>query len=250
MSKHWFEANASRLMAEILRDFCVVSLTLEEQFSRYDNAGNLSYAVLRDTLGDEMNRGILWRLKDTAHHIFRNTQDATVAGKLLDWAIGYIFHETLKLLEDTHQHQYYAPSLLAMAEDNPSPELIAIAEDFSQMARETQEDMGRTVGRIRKLLSQTRLFFHRCYANQKDNIDLARTLHDREALIHKAFAGEFETFCAAVYGDRRQLLLLNAAQSLARVGKLEQARSAVNKAMGIAPDDPEILDMAQTLAEL
>ena len=234
-------------MAEILRDFCVVSLSLEEQFSRYDNAGNLSYAVLRDILGDEMNRGILWRLKDATHHLFRNAPDATVAGKLLDWAIGYIFHETIKLMEDTHQHQYYTPSLLGMAENNPSPELTAIAEEFSQMVRDTQKDMGRTVGRIHKLLSLTRRFFHPCYAGQKDNLDIARMLNDREDLIRDAFAGEFETFCTAVYGDKRHLLFLNAALSLARGGKMEAARTALDKAQTCAPDNPEIAAAASTI---
>lgn len=247
MSKHWLEANGSRLMAEILRDFCVVSLTLEEQFTRYDSAGNISYAVLREILGEEMNRGILWRLKDTAHHLLRNAQNVAVAGKLLDWAIGYIFHETLKLLEDTHQHQYYAPSLFSMAEDNPSPELTAIARDFTGMALEIQEDMGRTVGRIRKLLAHARLFFHRCYAGRKDNIYLARLLHDREELIHEAFAGEYENFRAAVYGKDLHSLYLNAAMSLAHGGRRREAAAALEKARSLAPEAPEIAEAAGNL---
>ena len=248
MSKHWLEANSSRLMAEILRDFCAVSITLEEQFTRYDGAGNLSYAVLRETLGEEMNRGILWRLKDTAHHLLRNAQNATAAGKLLDWAIGYIFHETLKLLEDTHQHQYYAPSLLAMVEDNPSPELIAVARDFTRMAHETQEEMGRTVDRSRRLFAHARLFFHRCYAGQKDNLYLARLLHDREDLIREAFGGEYENFLNAVYGKKRQTLFLNAAVSLTHGGRKDQARAALDRAGTIAPEDPEITAAMHKLA--
>ncbi len=247
MSKHWLEANGSRLMAEILRDFCVVSLTLEEQCARYDSAGNLSYAVLRETLGDQMNRGILWRLKDTAHHLLRNAQNATVAGKLLDWAIGYIFHEALKLLEDTHQQQYYTPSLLGMIEDNHSQRLSAIARDFTLMAGENQEDMGRAVGRIRRLLAHARLFFHRCYAGQKDNIYLARLLHDQEPLIREAFAGEYDNFCASVYGDSRQALYLNAAVSLVYGGRKAEARAALEKARSIAPDDPEVAAAARRL---
>jgi hypothetical protein len=110
MSQHWFNANGSRLMAEILRDFCVVSITLEEQFNRYDNAGNVSYAVLRKMLGDQMDRGILWRLKDTAHHLLRDVHGSPVAARLLDWAIGYIFHKTFKLMENTHQHNTTRPA--------------------------------------------------------------------------------------------------------------------------------------------
>ncbi|SBV90390.1 conserved hypothetical protein [uncultured delta proteobacterium] len=247
MSKHWLEANGSRLMAEILRDFCAVSIALEEQFTRYDDAGNISYAVIRETLGEEMNRGILWRLKDTAHHLLRNAQNATVAGKLLDWAIGYIFHETLKLLEDTHQHQYYAPSLFSMAEDNPSPELTAISRDFTEMALETQEDMGRAVSRIRKLLAHARLFFHRCYAGQKDNMYLARLLYDREELVREAFAGEYDNFRAAVYGKKPHMLYVNAAVSLAHGGRRQDARAALEKAESLAPEAPETAAARKTV---
>ncbi len=247
MSKHWLEANGSRLTAEILRDFCEVSLTLEEQFTRYDDAGNLSYAVLREILGDQMNRGILWRLKDTAHHLLRNPRESTVAGRLLDWVLGYIFHEALKLLEDTHQHQYYGPSLMAMVEDNPSPELKAMANDFSLMAAEIQEDMRQAVDRIRRLLAHACLFFHRCYVGQKDNVYLARLLYDQEDMIREAFAGEFDNLCDAIYGNAKQTLFLNAATSLLHGGRREQALNALRKAKAMAPNDPRIAPLEKSL---
>ena len=247
MSKHWLEANASRLTAEILRDFCEVSLTLEEQFARHDSAGNLSYAALREALGDQMNRGILWRLKDTAHHLLRNPQASTIAERLLDWAIGYIFHEALKLLEDAHQHQYYGPSLLSMVEDDPSPELRDMANDFSLMAEEIQEDMKQTVGRIRRLLAHARLFFHRCYVGQKDNLYLARVLYDQEDMVREAFAEEFDNLCDAIYGNARQVLFLNAATSLLYGGRREQAVNALRRAKDIAPDDPRIAPIEESL---
>lgn len=248
MSQHWLNANAPRFMAEILRDFCVVSIALEEQFGRYDNAGNISYTVLREIMGDQMNRGILWRLKDTAHHLLRDVHASPVAARLLDWAIGYLFHETFKLMEDTHQHQYYAPSIFALAGDKPSPDLDAVARDFTLMAVETQTDMGRTVGRIRRLLAHARLFFHRCYADQKDNIELARLLYDQEAFITAAFAGEFGNLRRAIYGDALQTLYINASLSFLRVGKKAQAEEAWAKAMAIAPEDPRLQSVTWSFA--
>lgn len=244
MSRHWLEANAPRLMAEILRDFCAVSITLEEQFTRFDSAGNLSYSVLREMLGDQMNRGVLWRLKDTAHHLLRDAPGSPVAGKLLDWAIGYIFHETLKLLEDAHQHQYYAPRLMALAEDNPSPELEAVARDFTLMAVDNHADMGRAVGRIRKLLAHARLFFHRCYEGMASSRHISRLLYDNEDLVRKAFAGEHENLIQAIYGDAPCVLFLNAAISLSDGGKRHKAREALNRARALAPDDPQVIALA------
>ena len=247
MSKHWLEANTSRLMAEILRDFCSVSIALEEQFTRFDHAGNLSYAVLREILGDQMNRGLLWRLKDTAHHLLRDAPRSPVAGRLLDWAIGYLFHETWKLMEDTHQHQYYAPSLMALAEGNPSLELEAVARDFTMMAMENQTEMGKAVSRIRRLLAHARLFFHRCYAGQRDNQYLARFLHDRENLVREAFAGGHGNLVASIYGNAPQLLFIHAASSLQYGGKTDEARAALGRAKALAPDDPRVEAAAQKL---
>ncbi|MDL2210040.1 hypothetical protein LJC26_04470 [Desulfovibrio sp. OttesenSCG-928-O18] len=245
MSKHWLEANMARLMAEILRDFCSVSIALEEQFRRFDHAGNLSYAVLREVIGDQMNRGLLWRLKDTAHHLLRDAPGSPVAGRLLDWAIGYLFHETWKLMEDTHQHQYYAPSLLALAEGNPSPELEAVARDFTMMAMENQTEMGKKVNRIRRLLAHARLFFHRCYASQTDNQYLARFLYDREDLVREAFAGEHANLVTSIYGNTPQLLFIHAAASLQNGGKTTEALAALERAKTLAPDDPRIATAAK-----
>lgn len=247
MSKHWFEANASRLMAEIMRDFCVVSIALEEQFSRFDGAGNLSYAVLREVLGDQMDRGILWRLKDTAHHLLRDAPGSPVSGRLLDWTVGYIFHETLKLLEDAHQHQYYAPSLMGLVADNPAMDLDAVARDFTFMALENQEDMARRVWRIRKLLAHARLFFHRCYAGHADNKYLARFFHDREDLARKTFAGEYEKLVRAVYGETPHVLFLQAALSLRNVGKTALAKDALVKARALAPESPDVAAAAKII---
>lgn len=249
MSQYWLSANASRLMADILRDFCMVSISLEEQFVRYDNAGSVSYAVLRENLGDQMNRGILWRLKDAAHHLLRDVHGSPVSARLLDWTIGYIFHETFKLMENTHQRQYYAPSLFALVDASPSPEFSAVSEDFMGMAAEIREDTGRTVKRMRRLLVHARLFFHRCYADQKDNLALARFLYDREELVAAAFGGEHGNLTRAIYGDSPQTLHINAALSLLRGGRKTEAEAALGKAAAVAPEDPRLLPLLRDFQE-
>ena len=238
MSQIWLEANEKRLAADILRDFCSLSVTLQEQFIRFDSAGNLSFSVLRELVGDMMDKGLLWRLKDTTHHILRDSPTSAPDSRLLDWAIGYIFHETIKLMEDTHQRQYYAPRLLALAVDNPMTENDTAAKDFTDMAVDTQADMARGIARIRRLLAHAKRFFHRGYKGQSNNRHLARLLYDKENLIRAAFLDTYNGLIEAIYGDMPEKLHLEAAAALYEGNRIPEAEAAFAKARAIAPHSP------------
>ncbi len=249
MSKRWLEANATRFAADILRDFCMVSRTLEEQFERFDSAGNLSFPVLRDLLGDPMNKGLLWRLKDLAHHLLRDAQGAGSSPRLLDWAIGYIFHETVKLMEDAHQHQYYAPSLFALTETAPPMITDTATDAFARVVRENSADMGRGVKRVRLLLTHARSIFHRYYEGQADNKHLARLLHDREDLIRAVFRERYDSFIAAIYNGEPERLYLEAASALLQGGHANAAVNAARKAAETAPGAPGIAGAVRRIEE-
>lgn len=249
MPRRWLSTNGARFLADILRDFCQVSATLEEQFERFDHAGNLSFAVLRDLLGDMMNKGQLWRLKDTAHLLLRDAENAGSSARLLDWAIGYIFHETIKLMEDAHQNQYYAPRLLALTEKLPPMTTDIAAEAFVGVVGETQSDLRRGVDRIRRLLTHARSIFHRHYQGQTNNRHLARLLHDREDLVRGVFGQEYEPFINAVYNGAPEQLYLQAAAALLEGGHYETARAAARKAATLAPNSLAVRESAQRLEE-
>ena len=246
MSQLWTSANEERLTAEILRDFCALSITLQEQFTRFDHAGNLSYAVLREIVGDMMDKGLLWRLKDTTHHILRDAPSSVHDTRLLDWAVGYIFHETLKLMEDTHQRQYYTPRLQALAEDSPMPDSDPITREFIEMAVDTQTDMARGVYRIRRLLANARHFFQRSFAGKAHNRHVARLLNDREDLVRAAFADAYDDLVRAIYGDTPERLHIEAAISLRAGGRMASAEAALAKARAMSPNSPLLEAFSET----
>ena len=242
MSTRWLEANASRFSADILYSFCVVSTTLEEQFQRFDHAGNLSFPVLSELLGDLMNKGRLWRLKDMSHHMLRDTEQTTTVSTLLDWSIGYIFHETLKLMEDAHQHQYYAPRLAAIAEANPPSEYSPVARAFLDITQDTHTDMERGVARTRRLLRHARQFLLRYYAGQYKNRQLARMLYDRRDLVQTAFGDGYAEFLDAVSNRVPERLTLEAAVSLLEGGRAQAALDALDSLFAPALGDCAAID--------
>ena len=73
MSERWLLANRAFFVRDLVRDYCMVFRLLSDQRRRFERDGAVSYSALRDLLGEAMRKGVFWRLKDTAHHLFRNT---------------------------------------------------------------------------------------------------------------------------------------------------------------------------------
>lgn len=122
MSERWLLANRAFFVRDLVRDYCMVFRLLSDQRRRFERDGTVSYSALRDLLGEAMRKGVFWRLKDTAHHLFRNTvrtaatateapaenlgimlwqyaasphPDGTAVQSpveaLIDWCVGYVF---------------------------------------------------------------------------------------------------------------------------------------------------------------
>ena len=125
MSSYRLASKHDAFVRDLLRDYCAVYLALAKQNQRYQRDGSMSYAVLNSLIGTNMSKGVFWRLKDTAHYLFRHPirpgeQESApdqyeVVGSLIDWCVGYAFHECGKLREDAFQGQHYAIRLIQLA---------------------------------------------------------------------------------------------------------------------------------------
>ena len=86
MSDRWVPARREDFVRDFVRDYCQVFLILAEQARRFEHDGSMSYSGLRELMGEAMRKGVFWRLKDTAHHLFRASPDAGETGTLpADW---------------------------------------------------------------------------------------------------------------------------------------------------------------------
>ena len=72
MSSYRLASKHDAFVRDLLRDYCAVYLALAKQNQRYQRDGSMSYAVLNSLIGTNMSKGVFWRLKDTAHYLFRH----------------------------------------------------------------------------------------------------------------------------------------------------------------------------------
>ncbi|GFM36335.1 hypothetical protein [Desulfovibrio psychrotolerans] len=235
MSRRWIEANRNEFTRDVMRDFCMATKVLEEQFARFEETGAVSFATMSDLLGTMMNKGLLWRLKDTAHHLFRTGQDDHVTAKMLDWALGYIFHECIKLKEDAYQQQHYAPILRTLQQHEGYAEVRGLGDPLSEVLTQTRQSIEREVRRIEFILEQCRELICIYYARHGGNRLLARLLFDRNELVRAVFGPRYEALISSVYEDVPERMYILAAEGLMECGRPEEAHRAATEGVRLNP---------------
>lgn len=239
MSKVWIKAKRLEFARDVLRDFCISSKELEACFTSYEHEGRIGFPSLRDLIGQEMNKGLLWRLKDTAHLLFRHGEEGLL-GRFLDWGLGYIFHEAVKLKEDAHQLENYAPwfsDIAASPLDETERELM---ERLTVVLGQTRESIDREIRRIRYIMDACLDLFPICYNQYAESQLLARYLFDQQAIVREVFRDKYDALVEGIYGDPPENMPLLAARSLREGGWVDHADAALDMLASMRPDHPDL----------
>jgi len=116
----------------LYRDFYRVFERFTEVYRLYADNGAVSYAALEELVGTENDKGRLWRLKDSCHLLWRQEDNRSLEGCLLDLVLGALFHECMKLKEDIYLRERYGPQL----------------ESYMRPPAAGEEDEGRPASRL------------------------------------------------------------------------------------------------------
>jgi hypothetical protein len=247
----WLLAKRDEFVTDIVRNFCIVHQQLCREFEKYDQTESVDFEFMSELLGNEMNQGRLWRLKDTAHLLFRFFPDPPLSGQFLDWSIGYIFHESMKLKEDAYQLQNYVPWFQSVQEDGSyRPTERHTGHRLFQLVSQTQESIRREVRRIRFILSECLGIFTRYLSLHSENALLARFIYDSNQLVREVFGRQYEELLRSMFGQEQERLYLLAAQSLRQGGWAGKASQAVEEAYGMNPDNARVASEKKAIDNL
>lgn len=254
MSDRWVPARREAFVRDFVRDYCQVFLILAEQARRFEHDGSMSHSGLRELMGEAMRKGVFWRLKDTAHHLFRASPDVGETGTLpadwrfaasphpsgdarqrpvealLDWCVGYAFHECAKLKEDAFQRQHYGNRLMQLGRSEGVS--AAFYTPLADLADQTMESANRELQRILHVLRHGMALLPSFLEGQGDNRALARWLAREERQARDAFGEQYDSLLRALYGDTPQRLPLLAARELLEAGRSDEALALLEEADG------------------
>jgi len=251
MPNTWLKNKQPELVTDLLRNFCFIHSALEVEISRHSRTGLVDFNALAELIGQDMNQGRLWRLKDTAHLLFRLLPDPPSVGQLLDWSIGYIFHECMKLKEDAYQLQVYIPwfkSLQSDPEFMPTKQLVG--SELDSLTAQTRESIRLELERVFFVLDQCRKLFLNYLPLHADNPLLARLIYDNLDLMHQVFKADSTQLIRTVYGDPPARLYLLPSQSFRRGGWLDKAAVAVQAAVDLDPAQTLLKEEKKRVANL
>ncbi len=243
--RDWIQKNREVFERDVLRDFCRACLLLKEQIHRFSRNGTVSFSVLKSMIGEPLNKGLLWRLKDKAHHIFLHAGPCGPAAPLLDWTLGYLFHESLKLMEDAHQRQYYAPFLADRMAQETDAELAEVLRELQIIQGETRESIRREVGRLDRLLLLSRRLFCLYFSGRAAHQPLARFLNDNNTVARGAFEQDYALLITSVYGREPERMHIEAARSLLESARADAAAAAIEEALTHNPLSEEALALRE-----
>lgn len=216
----------------LLWSFCQAADILYEQFDRLETAGSLSYSILGSLIGEPSQKGLLWYLKDKAHTLFESSSQSDTPGALLDWSLGYIFHESVKLTEDTRLQQAYVVRFDKFTKH--CPQCVHLFEQLDEIEKQTKLSISYEANRLDMLMRATMDLFGQYFSGQDSHRPLARLLFDQEALFRRVFDSRYEAFLESVYGDKRYCLYVEAGYSLLEAGKVERAQEALGNALELS----------------
>lgn len=231
--------NRPRLLRDFVRDYCLLCDTLEEQRRRFAASGTLSYAVLHELIGDNVQSGLFRRLKNGAHHLFR-TQSGSGAALLLDWAVSYAFHECVKLKEDAFQHRHYRSLLLDLRARFGLDESIRALEPLLSHNRESAE---RELARILHTLAEGRALLARCLPGQGAERYLARFFLEHGELARRVLDPVYPRLLEKLYGPEAERLIPAAAEAFLEGGRPRRALEVLD---GFTPS-PALAAATETL---
>ena len=254
MRNYRLASNHEFFVRDLLRDYCAVYLSIDEQQTRCRRDGNISYTQVRNLIGESMSKGVFWRLKDTAHYLFRNEESSQQGsaeagsasiGKLIDWCIGYAFHECCKLREDAFQGQHYATRLVQLSrEDSLAARLSA---PLMPLSGQTAESVKREITRILHVLRAGMLLLIRFLPSASENCSLARWLATDAERARKAFQNLYPSLLKALYRDSPERMYTLAAVDFLDCGRTEEALALLGQARELGTLDEEGLRLEESL---
>jgi hypothetical protein len=194
--------------------------------------GELTFSEVEELVDDKGKSG-LYRLKQMCHELFRNAVEASYKEKFFDIAVGYIFHEAMKLRECIYQLEYYKPQYQMLVN---SPELTPaekkVIHEFDFLILKARKRLNEGLKEVRKLLKEMVVQVRELLRIYRHNYLLPRFILENERSLIAIYGKKgYQSLLDDIYEQGRRTLVLKAAISYLESEYFQIARALFRKAV-------------------
>lgn len=230
-ANRWFEKRRDFHMRSLFNAFSETYSTFVTLYQGYMSDGQINFPKLTHLVGSETKKGRLWELKDHCHRLFKDNHQQN--GHLLDWVIGSVFHEAMKLKENIYMSQFYGQKGESHDVAASSLHCGISRENFMKgIVKETR----RQVNNLAFLFSRANFLLRLLLPHQYQNVLLLRFLLEEEEIMQELWGESVPQIFAELFPDQPEAGYLLAAKSYFNGQWLDEALTTYNKALGINPD--------------
>ena len=184
MKKYWIEQRKDIFVRNMVQDFFSAKSYFDGMKTHLRKKAVLPYSMLESWIGTETDKGPLWKLKEQSHRLYRNNSASiSLYENLFDWVVGSVFHEAMKLKEDTYQIESYKPLLeMALKDDSTRDDISRIVQEYYAIIDRANISLKEEIISIDELFEKGLLHLRLLIITYKNNALLLRFLIDNKKI--------------------------------------------------------------------
>ncbi len=233
----WFEKRRDFHNRSLYSGFFETYSSFVSLYQAYINGGELSFDDLTRLVGTEAQKGRLWQLKDHCHRLFKGSSQQN--GLLLDWVIGSIFHEAMKLKENIYMYQFYGPSGSERLGNDAAGASLHCGVSRQNFMRGIAKEARRQVDNLTFLFCRANFLLRMLLPSQAHNVLLLRLLLEEGTISQELWSESTEQIFAELFPDQPEAGYLMVAKSYFNGQWLNEALAAYEAALTLNPDIEE-----------
>ncbi|OPY61154.1 MAG: hypothetical protein A4E57_04269 [Syntrophorhabdaceae bacterium PtaU1.Bin034] len=200
--------------------------------------GQLSFSEVGEFV-DDRGKSCLYRLKQMCHELFRNTVEAAYKEKFYDIAVGYIFHEAMKLRECIYQLEYYKPeyhTLVTSSELTPGERKLI--HEFDILISKAQKRLAEGLKEVKVLLNELMAHVKDLIKIYRNNYLLPRFILENERSFISIYGKKgYQDLLNEIYEEGRATLMFKAAVSYLDSEYFQISRGLFHKVVNLDRDN-------------
>ncbi len=236
MKNSWLSLRKDFFLRDLFRDFFEAKKNFEKIHLKYQGLSFVPFKSMDTWVGTETKKGSLWNLKDLSHQLFRNNlKKNSLYENLFDWTISSIFHEAIKLKEDSYQIESYKPLLdMEIGNYKKDPRLSKIINEYFVLIQKANKNLKDDIFSIEDLFSQALFHLKEIALSYRHNTLLVRYWLDSKKIIETQYGkNSFNKILKQMFPEGIHEAYIQVSEQCIVNGRTEDAQLYLKKALSL-----------------